>query len=234
MIVYALIDPRTGEVRYIGKTHRKPAWRLQRHMAPYELLGNSHKEHWIRSLLKEGLKPTIHILEKCETRDQLALAEIRHIAQHRSIGAKLTNILHGGDGIGYAATDQSRLNISRALTGKTKTPEHRKKLSLAKLGVPASEAHKAAIRIARSKPRKPLSDQHRINLSRSRGCRPFADQHGNRYETQHSAAKTLNINLGHLNQVLHGKRGHVSGYVFKFIEDDLLVRQFPPALRPAA
>lgn len=47
MIIYALTDPRTDEIRYVGKSHRTPHRRLRRHLAPCYLKGNTYKERWI-------------------------------------------------------------------------------------------------------------------------------------------------------------------------------------------
>lgn len=36
------------------------------------------------------------------------------------------------------------------------------------------------------------------------------------YESQHEAARKLNISLGHINNVLKGKRNHTHGYIFRY------------------
>jgi hypothetical protein len=43
MIIYALIDPRNGDVRYVGKSHRAAHHRrLRRHLAPTGLINPVH------------------------------------------------------------------------------------------------------------------------------------------------------------------------------------------------
>src|SRR5207302_1874057 len=57
--IYVLIDPRNGEVRYVGKTVDIDD-RLRRHL---QILENTHKSHWIRQLLKLGLTPQMEVVE---------------------------------------------------------------------------------------------------------------------------------------------------------------------------
>jgi hypothetical protein len=56
--IYALIDPRTDEVRYIGKSI-EPNKRLKSHIYASSYINdssyNSHKSNWIRKLLSENL-----------------------------------------------------------------------------------------------------------------------------------------------------------------------------------
>jgi len=63
--IYALAHPVTKEIRYIGKSNY-PKRRLQEHHCEYRYKGNTHKKNWIKSLLKEGLRAELVILEECE------------------------------------------------------------------------------------------------------------------------------------------------------------------------
>ena len=63
-LVYALIDPRTGAVRYIGKSStgmRRP----RQHINKCYLAGDDYKARWIRQLLSLGLTYEIAILDVC-------------------------------------------------------------------------------------------------------------------------------------------------------------------------
>lgn len=142
MIVYALIDPRNGAVRYIGKSHRTAHRRLMRHLSPCYLTGNTHKERWLRILLKLNLRPIVRVLENCSSPKELNAAEIRHIARMRSLGAKLTNATKGGDGGSGPHTEASKAKISRALRGKPKSETHRINASLAQVGRKHSDSTK--------------------------------------------------------------------------------------------
>ena len=227
MIVYALSAPRDGRVRSTGKTHRSAQRRLRRHRPPCYLRGETHKERWLRALLQLDLEPRIVELATCLTADELNAAERRLIAEYRAAGVDLTNATDGGDGVGFAHAPETKAKISAALTGKPKSPEHRARAANAARGRYVSDEtrqRQSDMRLGR--PGRVFDDAERVRMSRAKNGRPFVDQHGNRYETQKGAARMLGINIGHLNDVLHGKRAHTKGLVFRFVHD-LRVQQFP-------
>jgi hypothetical protein len=61
--IYALIDPRTNQVRYVGKTIN-PQTRKYQHVSE-RLIFNHYKSRWILTLHKLGLRPIFKILEIC-------------------------------------------------------------------------------------------------------------------------------------------------------------------------
>lgn len=145
MIIYALIDPRDGAIRYVGKTHRSARRRLQRHLAPSYLRGETHKERWIRVLLAIGLEPRIETMEACCSAGELAIAERRHIGRLRAAGANLTNATDGGDGGSGPHTAASKDRIRRALTGKAKSALHCARVALAARGRKATVETRAKL-----------------------------------------------------------------------------------------
>lgn len=94
--VYALSDPTTGAVCYVGKSN-DPQMRLRAHCAEARRYSGSHRAAWIRSLLLAEKRPALVILERCL---DFAEAERRWIAHFRSRGCQLTNATDGGDGGG--------------------------------------------------------------------------------------------------------------------------------------
>jgi len=63
VIIYVLIDPLTLKVRYIGRTKCSLEKRLGEHISKSKLEYNfTHKCNWIKSLLKQNLKPIIRKL----------------------------------------------------------------------------------------------------------------------------------------------------------------------------
>jgi hypothetical protein len=94
-VIYALCDPGTGEIRYVGKTVRTPQRRLYYHMKKADEGSTLYVSNWLRSL--EGVRPTITILDRgpAQWLDDL---ERWWIAYCRRMGYRLTNLTDGGDG----------------------------------------------------------------------------------------------------------------------------------------
>jgi hypothetical protein len=127
--IYALADPRTGEVRYVGKAI-DPAKRLQQHLSRFQLTYyKSHKNSWLQSLLDAGVRPTLHILELVASQDANT-AEIRWIAKAAAMGARLTNGTAGGDG-GAITDPAAKARIRAAHVGRVTSDETKKKMSIA-------------------------------------------------------------------------------------------------------
>jgi hypothetical protein len=119
--IYALIDPRTDYVRYVGKAN-KPLTRLRLHLLPAELEKNTHKAHWLKELLYSGFNPIQIILEEVN-RQEWAIAEKRWITYYRSIPdyPRLTNSTDGGEGTdGYTHSKETRQKLSTPKTWKTR------------------------------------------------------------------------------------------------------------------
>lgn len=90
--IYKLIDPQTGEVRYIGITN-EPARRYLHHLNCSDLI--EAKGRWIQSLLSEELKPVMDIIESTENRSVGYERERYWIKAYLAQGAKLLNVQHG-------------------------------------------------------------------------------------------------------------------------------------------
>ena len=94
--IYALCDPRTEEVRYIGQTMRAVEKYVTGHWKAARNGSDRYVHRWIRSL---GREPVHFILEECDTREELNEAERFWIDWYRRCGfARLTNLTDGGDG----------------------------------------------------------------------------------------------------------------------------------------
>ena len=50
--IYILVDPRTDEIRYVGKTNQRLEWRISAHMQSKE---PCHRTHWLNELKALGL-----------------------------------------------------------------------------------------------------------------------------------------------------------------------------------
>lgn len=132
VVIYALSDPETGEIRYVGKTAQRPARRLNAHIQDR---AHSHKKYWIKTLRERGLKPTIEVLETIENSDDRDWQESERfwIAYLRFFGCRLTNLDNGGKGCG-SMSEETKRKLSIAHTGKKLSPEHIEKLAAANRG----------------------------------------------------------------------------------------------------
>lgn len=110
--IYALVDPLTHAVRYVGKANN-PAQRLSSHLAGDGC--NTWKDRWLGNLEACGMLPDLRILEECEYADWPE-RERWWIRQLRAFGEPLTNIAEGGD-------------APPVRKGVPKSPAHRKAVS---------------------------------------------------------------------------------------------------------
>jgi hypothetical protein len=108
--IYALLEPDTDDVRYVGKSVN-PDKRLYQHCHP-EKNAKRLSAEWITSLLVQGKTPKLVILEECgiDTWDE---SERRWIAHYKSIGMAQTNIAAGGMNRTNRASSIPTIAISR-------------------------------------------------------------------------------------------------------------------------
>ena len=131
--IYVLKHPETGKVRYVGKTARTLEKRLGEHLRSSK--SYSHRcANWIKSLQKQGLTPSIELLEKVNL-SELEEKEIAWIKKFREEGLDLTNLTDGGEGtIGLKRSAESRKKMSMAHKGKKLSEEHKRSISKALKG----------------------------------------------------------------------------------------------------
>lgn len=131
--IYGLMDPRTNEIRYVGKTAGSLVNRLRGHIK--DKGSNKHKVNWIKSVLSAGTTPEIFEIERVD-KDNWQEAEIFWIAYFKELGAKLTNATAGGDG----------------LSSESWTPEMRQRVSIIQKDRPLTEEHVQALLKANADP----------------------------------------------------------------------------------
>lgn len=96
--IYTLSDPRSGSIRYIGKTKNIQA-RLNAHISKAKAHHvDHHCARWIRGLLAEGVTPHMSVLQELPSGADWQRAEADAITRHRAMGHELTNLTGGGDG----------------------------------------------------------------------------------------------------------------------------------------
>lgn len=147
-LIYGLTDPRTGQVRYIGKSTTGMQRPLQHRSDTV-----THRGRWIVGLERRGLQYGIVVLYRCKRAEDLADAECEFIALYRKLGVRLTNCTDGGDGtLGYRHTKESRASIGEKnrirYTGRKLTPEWKAKVVAALIGRPVSAETRERMRLA--------------------------------------------------------------------------------------
>lgn len=171
LLIYGLVDPRSGEIRYIGKSSRGLK-RPRQHARPQALVADTYKNRWLREVLAAGCSYTIVVLEELESADLLDEAERRWIAHGRAEGWALTNGTAGGDGgdarSGMKASEATRERM-RAIA-RARPPETRKRISEANRrrgSVGALQSEGAREKARRSLAGRFFSDETRRRMSES-------------------------------------------------------------------
>lgn len=172
-IIYGLVDPRTDEVRYIGKSTTGLS-RAEKHSLPAEIArARTHKTNWLASLQRRGLTPEIVILEET-SKAASARREICWIADAALMGWRLTNATPGGEGrpgprsaqfrrrMSAAAVERGGWNFDR--TGLPHRAETKLKISKSLKGRRVTWGHK----IAKSLRGRVRSAEHCRNISLGR------------------------------------------------------------------
>lgn len=133
--IYALKEPDTGEIRYIGKAN-DPEYRFRKHLNRASV-GKYYSSYWINSLLKRSLQPTLEILDEVPY-EFWPQWEVAYIEFFRESGCKLVNLGFGGEGV--SMTPEVHRKMSEKMlgntrwSGKTLSIEHKEKISRSKKG----------------------------------------------------------------------------------------------------
>lgn len=124
--IYAMVDPDTNEIRYVGKTAHSLEKRLRGHKSDAFSTHktHSHRRHWIKSIYDRGSTPIMLELEEVLV-SEWEEAERFWIAYFRFLGARLVNSAPGG--IGCVGVDING-------KGLPKSEDHRRKIGEANRG----------------------------------------------------------------------------------------------------
>jgi hypothetical protein len=157
--IYALLEPNTELVRYVGLTKKSLKERLRKHLNE-KLRGKkaTYKYNWIQSLKEKGLKPEIILLEDNLNLEEANEKEIVYIKTFKSFGAKLVNISIGGNcgASGYKHSEELKEYFRELNKGRFVSQETRDKLSKSlkgktswNKGIPMSE--NAKLKLSKAK-----------------------------------------------------------------------------------
>lgn len=129
IFIYALIDPFTFKVRYIGKTIKLK----QRYQNQLNESSNTHRCNWIKGLLSSGKKPIQVVLQELEDCEDWQKAEMNWIRIAKKYKWNLVNSTDGGDGV-TNLSKESKEKMLKTWTGRKHKPETLVKLSKASKG----------------------------------------------------------------------------------------------------
>ena len=232
-LIYGLVDPRDGQLRYVGKSTsgmKRPKSEFQRVLSGFE--GRGHRCNWILGLAAANLCYKIVVIQEFDNPDILGEAEIFWIAYFRNMGFDLTNITLGGDGAsGYRHTDETLSHLREIHKGKRPSA---KCLSAANAAVRGShrshsEATKAKMSASKlGKSRKPFSDQTKLRMSEGHGGRLFRDQSGEVYTTLSEAQLSTGVDRANISAVLHGRYKQCNGFVFAYLDSEKAAKPEAP------
>lgn len=128
--IYALIDPRNDEIRYVGQTYQTPQARLRNHLSASKRGVRTHVACWLRGLILNGFKPIMVELEIIQGNGNDA--EKQWIAYGYNNQWRLTNHTIGGDGnLGNKSSVITKQRISAAHKTRFKDPALRQERSAA-------------------------------------------------------------------------------------------------------
>ncbi len=217
--IYALLDPTTNEIRYIGKS-KNIKRRYYEHT--HNKSGNCiYLKHWLATLNE---KPKLEIIELCDL-TVINEKEKYWIKYYKDLGNKLTNLTDGGEGVyGYKRSDESKKRISESLKGHEVLPETRQKLREAALKQPKhiyTEEQKEALSKARIGMK--FTEEHKKNIglasmgrkNPNKPGRQIKDSFGNIFISLSKAALFHNIPIYVIWRILKGIK--VSTIKFEYI-----------------
>lgn len=131
--IYTLTDPRTNEIRYVGKTKYSLNKRLNSHLSDCKRY-NFHNANWLKVLLSNNLKPSISLLEEV-IEDNWIERERYWIKYYRELGCNLNNNTDGGEGhLGYKKSEELKERISQWSRGKQISQKQKEQISKANKG----------------------------------------------------------------------------------------------------
>jgi len=149
-MVYALVDPRTDSVCYVGHTTQSLDKRLSNHMSAAKRSPDRPVCSWINELTEQGCSPLARVLEMIGPGSDWESIERGWIAHYRKVGW-LANLTDGGLGwSGHSHTADERRRIGLAQQGKTISVEQRRKLRASRIGSKISDHARSKLSAALS------------------------------------------------------------------------------------
>lgn len=181
--VYALVDPNTDQLRYIGQTNRPVNRRLSQHISVAKRKTVPPVNAWLRGLINGGLRPVVWVMEQYNSASDANEGEEFWIGLLRSWELPLLNLCPGGSvrrGWNHSEEAKAKFRAIRSnlMPSWCHTPEVRAKMGASQKkrwvnggGPNAGRTHSAETRKkmaeARAKNPPKLSEEGRAKISES-------------------------------------------------------------------
>ena len=219
--IYTLKHPDTNEIRYVGKTIQQLKYRLATHISRSKKYRYAYVNCWIYSLLQEGKKPIIELIEEVEN-NQWEEKEIYWI-QYYSTRTRLTNFQLGGghSNVGKELKEEHKKAISESLKGKPRDEKTKRKISESHKGKVLSESTKQKLRDYNLG--KSISLETKIKMSKG-GIEQY-NKEGillNTYISLQEAATQTGLFKGNISSACTGRLKTYGGFKWKYKNEDIV------------
>lgn len=222
--IYALCDPDTDDIRYIGQTYRSLEIRLKEHI--YDCIRrprSTHKVNWINKLISQNKLPKIKLIE-CVSIELATDAERHWISSLLKEGYDLVNSTQGGEFCtnGSKLSEDTKKHMSKiakerstgesnSMWGKKHKDSSKKKMSDKKIGrFKGTENHRS---------REVFEYDENNNFKRKWShCKECADYHNISRGNLSTFAK-YNTDIEGSDEPLKYKK--LKGLIFKFIQTNI-------------
>ncbi len=219
-IVYALQDPISYEIRYIGKSCsglRRP----KRHFSECELKNdtNLYKVNWIRKLKKINKKPNILIIQELNNQEELCDAEFYWLSYFKQNGSPLTNLVYKKDSV-IILDISTKKKLSLLSKKRWENVEFRKKHS-ALVKASQTQQVKEKMKLHSQKLAKdPKFLKFRgEQISKGRCKKILCITNNTIYNSSKEASKILNLSRSEICRALKDINIKIKGYQFRRAEN---------------
>jgi group I intron endonuclease len=211
LVVYGLIDPRNGLLKYIGQTIRGLT-RIRDHiydLNDYNSKYNTRKINWLKSLKRKNLVFEVIYLEYCNSIDELNEAEEFYISYFKSVGSNLLNHDSGGKNCKRKKmTEETRKLISERTKLGMSDPKVKERLRISHLGkIPSNKGQKHSFQAIQK-----IKEKNKLRSIK------VIDSNGIIYESLLDASKKLNCTPTDIRRCLLNPKRLFKNLSFKKIE----------------
>jgi len=220
--IYKLIDPISGEIRYIGLTFNTLKQRLKSHCSEKS---KSHKSNWVQSLRSKGLKPIIEVIESdISSYDEVCDREIYYIDKYQLEGHKLTNMASGGNK-NKKMSDETRKKMSESAKNRkfklVLSKETKELISMKSIERFKDDSEREKLRISNKRYEDSKSNEQKLQDILKQNNK-FVIQYDkemnfiNEYPSLNNASKKMKIDVSNIIKCCKGVYKSAGGFIWRY------------------